>query len=201
MYRLFYNHEVSGDVLFAVIEPERKPDEVVSRGRVTALYAGGSLIGLNVFAVSMTVRLTAKGMIPAPDDRLIDAVNAILASDGFAPLPYTRDSFFHVAEVRRIEEHPLDEKALLVALSAGEKSLSAVTWYPNLAIGAKAIVATDGAILSDGSVFRASQERGIAKDCLICSGADLRMAGAPAGAFFVYEGYEPGDDYFLGGHR
>ena len=39
MYRLFYDFEVNGDVLFVLLDPEKKPNEVKVEGDITLLYA------------------------------------------------------------------------------------------------------------------------------------------------------------------
>jgi hypothetical protein len=40
MYRLFYNYDVSGDVLFILIDPEKKPTRTEKKNNVAAIYAG-----------------------------------------------------------------------------------------------------------------------------------------------------------------
>lgn len=198
MYRFFYDYASGGDVLFILIDPEKKVDRVLTKGNVSALYAGETLVGINVFEVSKTVKITAKGMIAAPEKLLVDAVNALLCHAGLSPLPFLEDSGFKVAKIAALEEHPLEEKAHLVTLECGNKTLATVSWYSNLAVGLEVVVATDGAIGYDGSVFHRSLVRGIPVECALCSSTELRLEG-PSSMAFVVTGYASGEDFFLGG--
>lgn len=198
MYRLFYNHDVTGDILFVLIDPEKKPTRNVAKGRVNALYAGSELVGINIFGVSEVFKLKASGIIFAPEKPLLDVVNSMLAEAALPSLPECSSSGYKVAKIVKLEEHPIDEKAHIVTLSLGDHELTTVSWYPNLKEGLCLVVATDGTILYDGTVFHKFVSRNIPSDCSICSSRELKLPGAP-GAFLV-EGYEAGEDFFLGGH-
>jgi tRNA-binding EMAP/Myf-like protein len=198
MYRLFYDYAVSGDVLFILLDPEKKVETAVTKENVTALYAGEELVGINIFAISQTVKLTAKGMIVAPHRLLVAALDVLLATAGLPPLPLEEASGYQVAKIVALEEHPLDEKAHLVTLQSGKETFSTVSWYPNLAVGASVVVATEGTIGYDGSVFHKSISRNLPIDCAICSAMGLRIESAAEGAFLA-EGYRDGEDFFLGG--
>jgi len=199
MYRLFYNYKVTGDILFVLIDPEKKPDRVETKGRVVALYCGSELVGINIFKVSEVFQLRASGIIFAPEKPLLDVINAILTEEGLASLPLPSDSGYTVARISKLEEHPLDEKAHIVTLLAGQEELTTVSWYPNLNEGSLVVIAKDGTILSDGSVFNKFVSRNIPNDCAICGAKELKLDDKPGA--FLPEGYEPGDDFFLGGHE
>ena len=199
MYRLFYNYKVTGDILFVLMDPEKKPDRVLDKGRVVALFNGADLVGINIFKVSEVFHLRANGIIFAPEKPLLDVINAILSEAGLPALPILSDSGYTVAQITKLEEHPLDEKAHIVTLSAGKQELTTVSWYPNLSEGSLVVVATDGAILYDGSVFHKFVSRNIPNDCSICGAKELKLDDKPGA--FIPEGYEPGDDFFLGGHE
>lgn len=199
MYRLFYNYKVTGDILFILMNPEKKPDRVLEKGRVVALYSGSELVGINVFKVSEVFQLRANGIIFAPEKPLLDVINAILTEEGLAPLPLPLESGYVVARISKLEEHPLDEKAHIVTLSAGKDELTTVSWYPNLSEGLLVVVAKDGTILYDGSLFHKFVSRNIPSDCAICGAKELKLDDKPGA--FLPEGYEPGDDFFLGGHE
>ncbi|MCI2111485.1 MAG: DUF4479 domain-containing protein [Bacilli bacterium] len=198
MYRLFYNHPITGDILFVLIDPEKKADRHERKGRVEALYCHDDLVGINIFAVSEVFHLKASGIIFAPSQELLDVVNAMIGEASLAPLPPCLDSGYEVAEIVGLEEHPLDERAHIVTLSLGERTLSTVSWFPNLEIGKSVVVALEGTILYDGTVFHAFVSRNIPNECSICASKELKLADEP-GAFFA-EGYVPGEDFFLGGH-
>lgn len=197
MYRLFYDLETTGDVLFIAINPEQKVERVVKKDSIAALYAGKELTGINVFDFSKVVKLKSKGILFAPRKELLDVLNAMLQNASLPSLPYREDSGYKVAEVLSLEEHPLDEKAHIVTLSLGEKKLTTVSWYSNLEVGKKVVIALDGTILYDGSVFHSFVSRNIPSECSICSCKELRLPETP-GAFLV-QGYHVGDDFFYGG--
>jgi tRNA-binding protein len=198
MYRLFYNYDVSGDVLFILIDPEKKPTRTEKKNNVAAIYAGEELIGINLFDFSKSVKLKSNGVIFTPDNALMDVVNLLLAEAGLAKLPYCTDSGYKVAKITHLEEHPIDEKAQIVTLDLGAKSLTTVSWYPNLEVGKLVVVALDGTILYDGSVFHSFVSRNIPNECSLCSAKELRIKEAGEGAFSTKD-YLPGEDFFLGG--
>ncbi|MBO4540716.1 MAG: DUF4479 domain-containing protein [Bacilli bacterium] len=199
MYRLFYNRPLSGDVLFLLIAPEKTPTSYLRKGNVTALYHEEELIGYNIFDLKEVMKLKSKGILFAPDDKLVDVVNALLQEEGFAPLPYTRDSGYKVAKVVRLEKHPWDENKSIVTLSLGNETLTTDTAYRNLIPGSLVVIAMDGCILADGRLFRESAVRGIPHQADICSGKDLRIDEECEKAFLPNEGEKEGDDFFLGG--
>lgn len=197
MYRLFYDQKTMGDVLFILLDPEKKVEKVVKTNQVAALYSGESLVGINIFDFSKVVKLKAEGVLFAPKKELLDVVNSILENAALAPLPFSNDSGYKVAEIVALEEHPLDEKAQIVTLSLGEKKLTTVSWYSNLSVASKVVVALDQTILRDGSVFHSFVSRNIPNECSICSASELSLP-AQNGAFLLKE-EKAGDDFFYGG--
>lgn len=198
MYRLFYNYEVSGDVLFVLLDPEKKPTRNEKKGSVCVIYHDDELVGINLFDFSQVVKLKSKGILFAPENILLDAINPLLKAAGLAPLPYCIDSGYKVAKISHLEEHPIDERAQIVTLDLGGKSLTTVSWYSNLEVGKCYVVALDGCILFDGSIFHSFVSRNIPNECSLCSAKELRLQDPSGGAFLV-NGYQPGEDFFLGG--
>lgn len=196
MYRLFYNHENVGDVLFVVLDAHAYPDKSESKGDVTALYKDGKLIGVNLFNFTKTVKLKVQGMIVTPDDKLIDVINALLSAANVPALPYCRDSGYKIAVVKNIEEHPLDERSSILTLDLGDKELCTVTRYQNVEIGKPIVVAIDGCVKFDGTLFEKKVVRNIPIDCEVCCAADLRL-GEEFKAAFIPETNIAGSDFFL----
>lgn len=196
MYRLFYNHENVGDVLFVVIDPERSPDRVETKGEVTALYQGEELVGINLFDFGKTAKIKASGMIVAPEDILIDVINDKLVNAGLSKLPYCHESGFKVATIAKLEEHPLDERSHIVTLKIKDQTLSTVSRYSNLEEGMKIVVVLDGVMKFDGTAFRKKVVKNIPIECEVCCEKDLRI-GEEFKAAFIPEGKEEGDDFFL----
>lgn len=198
MYRLFYNLPLLGDVLFIEIVPELEATKTEKKGNVVALYHEDTLIGYNIFNIHELIKLKADGVLFSPDDKLIDVINLILKRQGYETLPYTRDSGYKVAEVVNLEEHPLDEKKTIVTLKLKEKTILTDTRYQNLQIGCKVVIALEGTILADGSIFHESVVRNIPHQADICSGKDLRLNEDGKSAFLPDQGEKEGDDFFLG---
>jgi tRNA-binding EMAP/Myf-like protein len=197
MYRLFYDKVVSGDILFVLISPEKKTSKTVKVGDLALLYSGEELTGINLFNASKVYPIASKGIIYAQKKELIDALNKVLVNAKVAPLPYLADSGFHLAKISAMEEHPLDEKAHILTLSLGSENKTTVSWYPNLSIGALVVVALDGTILRDGSVFHSFVSRNIPNEVSLMGSKDLGLPEGE-GAYLATSG-NPGDDFFLGG--
>jgi hypothetical protein len=102
-----------------------------------------------------------------------------------------------LAKISAMEEHPLDEKAHILTLSLGSENKTTVSWYPNLSIGALVVVALDGTILRDGSVFHSFVSRNIPNEVSLMGSKDLGLPEGE-GAYLATSG-NPGDDFFLGG--
>jgi tRNA-binding EMAP/Myf-like protein len=196
MYRLFYNFEATGDVLFILLNPEAHPTREVKSGRVCAIYKDQELIGINIFSFGDVCKIKAKGMIITPENSLIDVINLELKGANLEPLPYLSDSGYKVAQIENLEEHPLDEKAFIVTLSLGDKKYSTVSHYQNLKVGEKVVVEMPGCITYNGSVFHSFVSRNIPSDVSICSALELKETSQELGAFLVNE-LETGSDFFL----
>lgn len=198
MYRLFYNYPISKDVLFVLIDPSAPVTKTMRVGEVVALYDEERLVGYNIFDVSKTVKLNAHGIIFYPDPRLIDAINAILSRNGFDPLPYLDRSGFEVLEILSTEEHPLDEKASIVALRGkGEETFWTVSKAKNLLPSLRVVAAMDGAILRDGTLFHKRIEKNLPIDVFLMSPKMLGLGEEEDVAFVVEEqNVALGHDFF-----
>ncbi len=194
MYRFYYNHATGGDVLYCVINPSSYPDHVKKAGDVASLYHGSERVGINFLNISNTMKVKANGMIPMLSEPLLEVVNHMLINAGEEPLPPCESSYYEIAEVTSVEEHPLDEKKKIVHLNLGAKNLDAVTRYSNVVPGSKIVVAIDHCLKADGTEFLAHTERNIPIDCEICSPKDLRL-GEEDKLAFLAEG-NPGEDFF-----
>lgn len=196
MYRLFYDYETNGDVLFLLIDPEAKVDHTKQVGNVTVLYdVEDKILGANLFTVSSVVKIHSKGALFAPSEKLLSAINPWLEAAGVPALAPEKSSGFKVFEITKLEEHPLEAHSSIVTLSDGKKDLTSVSSLPDLKVGDVVVGATDGCILSDGSVFHAGEVRHIQVDTKLMSAKELRLSDEE-GAFHP-EGYALGDDFFL----
>lgn len=196
MYRFFYNHEVSGDILFIVIRPDLATTSHQSVSNVTAIYHDDVLTGLNIFDISKSIKIHSVGMIESLRKEFIEAVNAILEGAKMAPLPISESSGFVIGKITKMEEHPVDEKAHIVTISLGDKEYTTVSHYKNLSEGAFVVVEIDGCIGFDGSIFHEFTSRNILSEVSICSPHELKMDDDGSGAYLLNEG-KPGSDFFL----
>ncbi|MCQ2742612.1 MAG: DUF4479 domain-containing protein [Bacilli bacterium] len=198
MQRLFYNLKITGDVVYVLIKPAEYPDRVEKKADVAMLYKGDELVGINIFNIFNIVKIHSEGMIVTPDDKLIDVLNVKMDEAGFPHLSYCRDSGYKIARIAKLEEHPLDEKAHIVTLDLGDKTLETTSRYQNLEEGGYIVVAIDGTIKFDGTEFKGSTIKNIGHYADICSGKELRINDDYKNAF-IAEGYKAGDDFFLAG--
>lgn len=199
MYRLFYPYHATGDILYILIDPEEKTIRSEKHSNVVACYGEKGLAGINFFSISDTVKIKAEGAIFAPSEALLAAVNPLIENAGLPALHFVRDSSYKIATITELEEHPLDEKGRIVTLSLGEgKILTTVSFYPNLARGAKVVVLLDGGIAYNGRMFRKFISKNIPSECSICSAKELRLGGDSAGAYLVKSEEKEGTDFFYG---
>jgi tRNA-binding protein len=197
MYRLFYNPKVSGDILFGLLAPEKKTDRLVRAGDLVLLFSQEEWIGFNLFHASRVYPFPEGGIIFAPEEAMIKALNAVLVGAKASPLLAQEPSGYAVAKIAAMEEHPLDEKAHILTLDLLEKKLTTVSWYPELNVGDEVVVALDGCILADGSVFHSFVSRNIPNEASLMSARELHLGDAP-GAYKVKDRVL-GSDFFRGG--
>ncbi len=196
MYRFYYNRKTGGDVLYCVIDPLSYPDRVNKVGNVAALYHGQERVGINFLDISATMKIKAEGMIPFAAEEFLKLINHMLENAGEESLPNQDSSFYKIASVEAIEEHPLDEKKNILHLDLGGSKLDTVTRYSNIKVGDKIVVAVDGCLRVDGTPFSAHKERNIPIDCEVCCMKDLGVGEENKLALVVEEG-TAGEDFFL----
>ena len=200
MYRLFYNHPALKDVLIIVIDPEARVLKSETHNNVVALYGeNDKLVGYNIFHIDDVMKIKANGVIFVPDAKLLEVINSLLEREGLAPLPEIKDSGYRVAKVLSTEEHPLDEKALILKLQCGEKTYETVSNLKGIEEGSMVVVALDGTILFDGSVYHAAVIKNIYNDVKVLSPVELRLEGSMKDAFLLDDdpSFKDGEDFFI----
>ncbi|MBR5990591.1 MAG: hypothetical protein IK034_01985, partial [Bacilli bacterium] len=97
------------------------------------------------------------------------------------------------------EEHPLDEKALILKLQCGEKTYETVSNLKGIEEGSMVVVALDGTILFDGSVYHAAVIKNINNDVKVLSPVELRLEGSMKDAFLLDDdpSFKDGEDFFI----
>ena len=200
MYRLFYNHPALKDVLIIVIDPEARVLKSETHNNVVALYGeNDKLVGYNIFHIDDVMKIKANGVIFVPDAKLLEVINSLLEREGLTPLPEVEDSGYRVAKVLSTEEHPLDEKALILKLQCGDKTYETVSSLKGILEGSMVVVALDGTILYDGSVYHAAVIKNINNDVKVLSPVELRLEGSEKDAFLLDEdpSFKDGEDFFV----
>ena len=200
MYRLFYNHQAIKDVLIVVIEPEARVLKSETHNNVVALYGeDNKLVGYNIFHIDDVMKIKANGVIFVPDSKLLEVVNSLLEREGLVPLPEVKDSGYRVAKVLSTEEHPLDEKALILKLQCGDKIYETVSSLKGIKEGSMVVVALDGTILYDGNMYHAALIKNINNDVKVLSPVELRLEGSEKDAFLLDEdpSFKDGEDFFV----
>ncbi len=198
MYRMFYNHDVTGDTLFIVMNTESLYDHSVITGDVVAMYSGEELVGVNINNLSRVLKIKAHGMIVTPGEELVDVVNTILKRAKLPALEYCTYSGYRVGQVASIKDVSSNQSLKEIAVEMAGETLTAVTQYTNLKAGDYVVLSLDGTIQYDGAVFKTHTEEGIVTNCHICNAKELRLNIDTDGAFVV-EGYKTGEDFYLAG--
>ena len=133
MYRLFYDYETNGDILFLLIDPEAKVHHTKKVGNVVVLYDENErVVGANLFEVSNVAKIHSRGALFAPSEKLLAAINPWLVNAGIPALSVEKSSGFKVFQITKLEEHPLEEHSRIVTLSDGEKKYSTVSSFSAL---------------------------------------------------------------------
>ncbi len=196
-YGVYFNP--AADVLFVLLAPEKTVTRHVSQAGVSALYAGETLVGYNVFAASESVAGLRPGLNPVLAAAALQALNARLGKGGFPPLEPLADSRYRVALVSALEGHPLEEGAWLVTLSLGAETLPAIASLKGLKVGEKVVVALEGCFLGDGTVFQRSAAHNLPAAARILTARELALGEETASPYLVGSAAS-GEDFYLGGH-
>lgn len=198
MYRMFYNHDVTGDTLFIVMNTESIFDRSVAIGDVLAMYSGDELVGVNINNLSRVLKIKARGMIVTPGEELVNVVNTILKRAKLPTLEYCTYSGYRVGQVTSIKDVPTNANLKEIAVEMAGESLTSLTEYSNLKLGDYVVLSLDGTIQYDGAMFKTHTEESIVVNCHICNAKELRLNIEGDGAFVV-EGYKTGEDFYLAG--
>ncbi len=197
MYRFFYNHQATGDVLFLLLKPNKKATRIEKHDKLTAIYDGEELIGVNFFDIGKTMKIHASGMIVDVQEPMLECVNSLLSNASLPELPIMDDSGYKVMEITALEEHPLDQKAQIVTLTNGKETFHTVYKDSTLKVGDKLVVAMPGCIAYDGTEIEKTVEKNLPIEVRICSEKELKISKEDKCAFKAKE-EKLGSDFFLG---
>ncbi len=195
MHRFYYNKAVKGDVLFVVFDPDKKITSSENKGDVTLLYADKELVGMNIFNISSYYKSLHQGAYLKEDEELLMAVNSLLRSLDIAEIEKNKTSGYIVAEIKELEEHPLDEKASIVTMSDGSSEVGAISRFTNLKVGEKVVIKENGCLDYEGSLFLSHSEKNIPCDVEIVSSYELNIGDSSAHEAYLTD-KKVGSDFF-----
>ena len=200
MYRLFYNHSALKDVLVILINPEANAASHKTYGDVVCIYdENNSLIGINILHIGEVMKIKANGVMFVPDERLIGVVNHILTKEGLEPLPPVTDSGYRVAKVIEVKNHPTSKESLTLKLECGDKAYETTSTLKGIEVGSIIVIALDGTILHDGSVYHKATIKNVKNDVKVMNAPELHIEGKEDEVFLLNEepSFVPGEDFFL----
>lgn len=197
-YSLFYNYKLIGDVLMVVFENETIPTSKEVNGDVVKIYANNKLIGVNIFNFSEIVKIKSNGLIPLPNNKLIDIINNVFENNGLEKLPYKKESGFKIGKILTVDEHPESTHLHILTVDVGSEILDIVCGAANVAENAIVVVATIGTTMFDGTVIKPGKLLGETSNGMCCSERELNLTDdqTKRGLLLLDESYQIGADFF-----
>lgn len=197
-YSLFYNYKLIGDVLMIVYDQEKIPTSKVEEDNVVKIYYNDTLIGVNIFNFSSIVKVKSKGLIPLPNNALIDVINTILEGHNIEKLPYKKESGFRIGKILSVEEHPESTHLHILKVDVGSETLDIVCGAANVKENAVVVVATIGTTMFDGTVIKPGKLLGEVSNGMCCSERELNLIDdqSKRGLLILDETYTIGADFF-----
>ena len=197
-YSLFYNYKLIGDVLMIVYDQEKIPTSKVEEDNVVKIYYNDTLIGVNIFNFSSIVKVKSKGLIPLPNNALIDVINTILEGHNIEKLPYKKESGFRIGKILSVEEHPESTHLHILKVDVGSEILDIVCGAANVKENAVVVVATIGTTMFDGTVIKTGKLLGEVSNGMCCSERELNLIDdqTKRGLLILDETYTIGADFF-----
>lgn len=177
-YAIYYNYKTIGDVLMIVFNSNAKPDRVVKKNDVVALYKDDTLIGINILNFSDVMKLKVDGFIPLINKKMLEVVNDLLVNASLSPLEEEKESGFRVAIIKDLEEHPESEHLHILKVDVGEKEdLDIVCGAYNARVGLKCVCALPYTFMPNGQQIIPSKLLGVQSNGMLCSGRELALPG------------------------
>ena len=100
-----------------------------------------------------------------------------------------------VGEIRQVAPHPAADRLRVCTVDiGGERTLQIVCGAPNAAVGMRAPVALEGAILPGGQTIARATMRGVESHGMLCSARELGIADDASGLLALSPNAKPGQD-------
>ena len=197
-YSLFYNYKLIGDVLMIVFENETIPTSKIEEEDLVKIYSGEKLIGVNIFNFSEIVKIKSNGLIPLPNNKLIDIINNIFKNHNLETLPYKKESGFKIGKILTVDEHPESSHLHILKVDVGAEILDIVCGAANVAVDAIVVVATIGTTMFDGTVIKPGKLLGEISNGMCCSEREFNLTDdqTKRGLLLLDDSYTIGADFF-----
>lgn len=198
MYSLFYNLKLLGDILFIVFDNSSIPTNFIKDGNLVKIYNNNKLIGINIFEISNIIKIKSHGLIPLPNNKLIDVINAILNEHDIEKLEYKKESGFKIGKIISLEDHPESNHLHILKVDIGSEILDIVCGANNVFLNAVVVVATIGTTMFDGSLIKKGKLLGVTSNGMCCSEKELNLTDDQnkRGLLILDDTYEVGQDFF-----
>ena len=196
MYRLFYDYHTIGDILMIVFNNQKQVTRVDKRVNSVALFCHDELIGINIFNISNTVRLKAKGMIINPAPAFIEVINHILINDGLEALPLEQESNFIVGQV--LELIKSENEFFIAKVDISSRVIYALASNDSIIVNRLVVIALPGTILGNGKTAILQQIDNIYCEGHLCLKSELNipLIEGKDEVYLLDEFAEIGQDFF-----
>ena len=139
-YSIFYSYQKARNILTIKFN-DLKINKDVKRGNVFIFYHDDELVSYIIDGIDKIIKIHAEGLIPLPNDMMIDVINTFLKKENLEQLSYKKHSGYYVGEVKNVN---------------GEVEVNTInntykfSNYFNLLDGDKVIVASPNIFLFNG---------------------------------------------------
>ncbi len=198
-YGLYYNHNLIGDILLVIFNPNAIPTKIITKDNIVALYKEEELIGYNFLDISDDIKIKANGYIPLINHEVTDILNHMLKNAGLLELDYLDDSGFKVAKIVKMEEHPDSDHLHICSVDVGEAELLQIVCGSfNAKEGLKVVCAMPYTFMPNGQIIVPGELLGVKSDGMLCSGRELNLPGYDnvRGLYILDDNYVVGSDFF-----
>ena len=156
-YAIYYSYKGIGDVLVIIFDNSLSMTRQEKVGNVVALYHEDKLIGCNIFDIKEVMKIKSNGLIYYPSEQFLSVINPILKNAKLPTLEYKENSGYFIGEVKEVKDNK-------VVINDGRSLIECSMKNPELKVGDKVVIATEGTYLNNGQRV---------KDGHICTNKEL----------------------------
>ena len=169
----FYNFKTLGDILFIIIDNSKLMTSFKKDKDVVYIYSNDELIGINIFNISLVMKIKSKGLIHFPNKIFIDIVNSLLKDD--VKISYPVSSNYVIGRILSVEDHPESSHLKILKVDCKDEILSIVCGAYNCEVNRLGVVCKVGATLRNGEKLVVQNMLGEKSYGMMCSEKDLNL--------------------------